>query len=97
MEALGNEERQFYLQWITQCMQMNAQLVNNMMQLAMSKYTPMISPQAMFTASAADDDSLKKLQHAWTDIPISNDFIKDMMSGFFPPGPKKDDRDKLTK
>jgi hypothetical protein len=39
---MEDKEREFYFQWITQCMQFNMQMMNNMMQmaLAMTAFAP---------------------------------------------------------
>jgi len=90
---MEDKEREFYQSLITKLFEYNSTLVMRMIGSGQTPPFPPFPPQPQ--VFSLDLDEMKKLQNSWTDIPISNDFIKDMMRGFFPA--KKDDKDKLTK
>lgn len=89
--VMDEKEREFYFQWITQLMQYNMQMMNNIMQLSMQfvRTVPMPSP---LTASAAVPGPMSPNFSAFIPSPDAiNKMMKSMMGSL-----ADDDKDKLT-
>lgn len=78
---MEDKEREFYFQWITQCMQFNMQIMNNMMQMAMNNLVPRMPPMPMGMPSPLSPSLMP-----------SQDELNKMMKSMFGLG-KPDDKD----
>lgn len=86
---MEDKEREFYFQWITQLMQYNMQLMNNMMALSMQAVRTMPPPMSF---SAPSMGPASPNLSAFVPSGDQIDSIMRSMLGM----PKKSDEDKLT-
>lgn len=81
-EQMDSQERQMYFGIINQLIQYNMQLTGQLMSLASSKLQPPPMPISFGMGIPANLQDMNKLADTWSSIPISGDFMKDMMDAF---------------